>query len=183
MTVMTAEAEARETRAHAATYGRLPRWPQGIRSCMLRLQPVPSSIKVARDFAANMLDAWDSDGWHTLGVEDEVKIMTSELTTNAIRATESLKVPRTRWLLSCRLVLTVRGVSVEITDRSPYAPVLRGQDHEEESGRGLNIVDALTEGQWGWVWIPNTVGKLVWGEIAVPRKDQLTVSPHSTAVA
>lgn len=183
MSVMTAEAEARETRAHAATYGRLPRWPQGIRSCMLRLQPVPNSIKVARDFAANMLGAWDSDGWDTLSVEDEVRLMASEFTTNAIRATERLKVSRTRWLLSCRLVLTVRGVSVEITDRSPYAPVLCEPDHEKESGRGLNIIDALTEGQWGWVWIPNTVGKLVWGEITIPRKDQSPISPQSTVGA
>lgn len=173
----TAAAEGREARAHAATYGRLPRWPQGIRSCMLRLHPVPSNIGVSRDFAANILGVWDSAGWSTLAVADEIKIMVSEFMTNAIQATNQLNVSD-RWLLSCRLVLTVRGVSVEVTDRSPYAPVIREPDDEAEGGRGLRIIDEFTDGQWGWVWIPNTAGKLVWGEIKVLRKNQRPVSPN-----
>lgn len=44
----TAAAEVREARAHTATYGRLPKWPQGIRSCRLCTHPVPSNIEVSR---------------------------------------------------------------------------------------------------------------------------------------
>jgi hypothetical protein len=58
------------------------------------------------------------------------------------------------WLLS-----DSAQILILIWDASPQPPVLTDVTGEAEQGRGLRIVDAVSE-QWGWYAFGN--GKFVW---------------------
>jgi hypothetical protein len=51
-----------------------------------------------------------------------------------------------------RLSLAWRSgaVRIEAWDTAPGSPVLREPDWDAENGRGLFIVDSITDGNWGW---------------------------------
>lgn len=64
------------------------------------------------------------------------------------------------------------GVRVEVTDGAPGLPTLGERDGLAEGGRGLLLVDAVTE-RWGVVLLGRGGGKTVWFECeAKPPSDQ-----------
>ena len=53
---------------------------------------------------------------------------------------------------------------IEVWDTVPAAlgaPVARHPEPDEESGRGLEIIETLAE-DWGWETVPGWAGKKVW---------------------
>src|SRR5580698_6101366 len=58
---------------------------------------------------------------------------------------------------------------VEVWDTLPAAlgaPVARHPEADEESGRGLEIIETLAE-DWGWETVPGWSGKKVWATLKV----------------
>ena len=51
---------------------------------------------------------------------------------------------------------------IAVRDGSPTGPVPREADVEDETGRGLLIIDALSD-RWGWQ--PRPGGKVVWADV------------------
>ena len=108
------------------------------------------SARQARNHTRAALDAWGLEH-----IADVVVLLTSELVTNAVLHTGTpidLTVKRPRG-----------KVRVEVADRSDEPPHLRHPRRDDESGRGLALVDALAL-QWGTT--PTRSGKLVWFEVA-----------------
>jgi anti-sigma regulatory factor (Ser/Thr protein kinase) len=97
----------------------------------------------------------------------------SELATNAVHATTSPggrvmyiggKIPE----IGVRLLTDGRVFRIEVWDQADGVPVMRNADPlEDESGRGLPLVDNLTAGRWGWgpADAASVFRKLVWAEI------------------
>lgn len=56
-----------------------------------------------------------------------------------------------------------RGLRVEVTDTSPRRPLSTAVDELAEGGRGVVIVDAVTD-RWGWAPLTGRPGKTVWFE-------------------
>lgn len=118
------------------------------------LCPGPESARVAREFTAQTLL-----GWHLDAIVDEAMIIASELVTNAIRhgmAIDSSAPGQVELSWQCqgdRVVCTV-------TDGSPRPPVLESADVTADSGRGLQIVQALAAA-WGWMML-SSAQKAVW---------------------
>ncbi|MEU7019840.1 ATP-binding protein [Streptomyces sp. NPDC046203] len=111
------------------------------------------SVPLARDFTRKALADW---GAHTRA--DDVLLCVSELTTNALRH----GVPPGRGF---RLVLFLHHpalLRVEVHDSGDGTPAVRTPDGE--SGRGLQIVDALSD-LWGVA--ERDPGKIVWCQFAV----------------
>jgi anti-sigma regulatory factor (Ser/Thr protein kinase) len=82
---------------------------------------------------------------------EAAELMASELATNCVRHARSdfeLAIHRSR-----------RVIRVEVSDHGQGRPVLRSLTPREQSGRGLQIVQKLSE-DWGISPSPN--GKLVW---------------------
>jgi anti-sigma regulatory factor (Ser/Thr protein kinase) len=53
---------------------------------------------------------------------------------------------------------------IEVWDTLPTAfgaPVARHPEPDEESGRGLEIIETLAD-EWGWETVPGWAGKKVW---------------------
>ncbi|MER5947366.1 ATP-binding protein [Streptomyces sp. NPDC001904] len=93
-------------------------------------------------------------------VTDTAELLLSELMTNAYR---HAKVPVGREIRA-RATLTENTLRVTVTDASDVLPTPRSASPEEESGRGLALVEMLA-GEWGAEVRDCGVGKSVWFEL------------------
>ncbi|MFJ9628253.1 ATP-binding protein [Streptomyces sp. NPDC091280] len=94
--------------------------------------------------------------WGMPELSDAVELAVTELVANVVR-----HVPDRRCGL--RLLRQTAGVRVEVSDSSPRLPDLHAElDTESENGRGLVILDAVTD-KWGVSPAPEG-GKVVWFE-------------------
>ncbi|MFJ5228509.1 SpoIIE family protein phosphatase [Kitasatospora sp. NPDC088391] len=125
----------------------LARTPAGPRrSASLVLPVLPQSAAEARAFVAKVLHDWDA-----AGLLDDTALLVSEIVTNAIRHGAGPV------RLGLRLLAT--ELAVEITDRSPRLPRPRSAEPDDESGRGLALVEILAQ-RWGVR--PTESGKTTW---------------------
>jgi anti-sigma regulatory factor (Ser/Thr protein kinase) len=109
----------------------------------------PSSASGARRF---VVDALMRLPGATADLADDVGVIVSELATNCIRHA------RTGFVVTMRD--TAGSLRVEVTDSGAGVPALRSPGPLEPTGRGLRLVQALSD-QWGLVPAP-TGGKTVW---------------------
>ena len=125
------------------------RWPL---QDFLELGALVSAVPCARLHARQVLREW---GVGHLG--DSTELVVTELTTNAVRASRELAQAAVRlWLLS-----DAAQILILVWDASPQPPVVLGVTGEAEHGRGLMLVEAVSE-QWGWSARADGGGKFVW---------------------
>ncbi len=126
---------------------------------------LPTAPRLSRGFVSATLD-----GWGLGELRDVTELLVSELSTNVVRASTDPdghlrydaegKLP----LLWIRLLSDRARLLIEVWDTVPAtlgAPVARHPEPDEESGRGLEIIELLTE-DWGWETVPGWSGKKVW---------------------
>jgi hypothetical protein len=61
----------------------------------------------------------------------------------------------------------VRAMLAEVWDEAPGVPVCLRAGRDDESGRGLGLVDMITGSQWGWRPARSRPGKCVWAVFEV----------------
>jgi len=120
------------------------------------LPPDAQSARMARDFIRSTLADWSLDGR-----TEDVAVTVSELVDNALRYGHVPSVPPASqtsvWLgmwdqWSCAVCA--------VTDLSDGIPYVKQPDELEESGRGLQVISALSDALG---WTPRTGrGKVVW---------------------
>ncbi|HCU92866.1 MAG TPA: hypothetical protein DHU96_09050, partial [Actinobacteria bacterium] len=110
--------------------------------------------------------------WHLEQIADTAELIVSELVTNAVRASAGLTSSEYagRWapgLPPVRFWLASDGehVVVQVWDGSDKTPVLQHPDADAESGRGLELVEALAT-EWGSYTPERSSGKIVWAVMA-----------------
>jgi len=120
----------------------------------LELGALPGAVPSARLHARHILREWGAPTTLTGDIEQVV----SELVTNAVTAARSLpQLTAVRlWLLS-----DTRDVLVLAWDASPRPPAPADPGLLSESGRGLLLVQALSQ-RWGSYPTPRHGGKVVW---------------------
>jgi hypothetical protein len=131
------------------------------------LSPVPEEARTARRFVRELLTCWG------LGyLSDDAELIIAELVGNAVR--HGLRagpqiVPRGGEAPALRLCLLRRmgEVMLAVTDPSDEAPKPKAPSADGESGRGLQIVGALSY-VWGWSPIEGS-GKAVWAVLKYVR--------------
>jgi anti-sigma regulatory factor (Ser/Thr protein kinase) len=107
----------------------------------LELAPLSSAVSCARLHAMHVLHEW---GLRAL--VNDVTLIVSELITNAIDA--SVVLPQ-RPPVALRLLADARCLVIEVWDQSPDDPKPREADADDECGRGLAVVEALST-RWGF---------------------------------
>lgn len=117
--------------------------------------PAPRSVGRVRRFLVQHLDAWGLPH-----ITESASLVVSELVTNAVAHAH----PPYGSLIGVRLERLESGVRIEVHDANDSRPERRDASAEEESGRGLALVDALTDGQWG-VSDRRGPGKMVWAMV------------------
>ncbi len=105
--------------------------------------------------------------WSLAQFEIVASLIASELVTNALAATRGVRwtagVPPVRlWLRAGPSEMAVLAWDATVT-----APVPRDAGDEDESGRGLAIVAALSA-QWGYYHPARSRGKATWAVIDTP---------------
>jgi hypothetical protein len=131
------------------------------------LNPVLEESRNARQFVREMLTCWGLSY-----LSDDAELIIAELVGNAVRhglrAAPQLRQPASQlrqpsvWPSALRLCLLRRvgEVMLAVTDPSDDIPAPKAPSDNGESGRGLQIVGALSY-VWGWSPIEGH-GKAVW---------------------
>ena len=130
----------------------------------------PQSVTTARAFTLKTMLRWGAaDRSH------DVAGVVSELLTNAFRhaVQQPIDMPWPEEPGRVRLGLLSVGYVVlcAVADPSSQAPVLRQPDWLDESGRGLHLVDSLSD-DWGFCAVAHHPGKVVWATFNSTRCPQ-----------
>ncbi|MEH0424539.1 ATP-binding protein [Streptomyces sp. B21-083] len=131
-----------------AATGSRPSVGRILRALATPLEPSPEAVSRARRTVHDTLATWGLDN-----LADDMVLVASELVTNALQHASGPIV----------MVLQQRDetVLVEVADVSPALPVPRRESADDESGRGLALVEAFSDG-WGYRRRGNRRGKWVW---------------------
>jgi anti-sigma regulatory factor (Ser/Thr protein kinase) len=133
-------------------------WP---RTSLLALGALPTAPSCARLHAGAILHEWG-----LVDLSETAELVVSELMTNAVLAAAELPGAFRLGLpvVHLRLLADQHGLVIEVWDGNPQAPALTEAGPEDESGRGLMLVDALCE-RWGSEVVSGWNGKVVWAEL------------------
>ena len=114
------------------------------------------SGRTARKFTRNTLREWG-----LTSLADDAEAIVGEFVANAVsHAARAVAADGAGQCLGLRLLRRTGEVMCAVLDPSDLAPVLRMPDRDEEAGRGLQMVDALSD-VWGWSPVTGR-GKAVW---------------------
>jgi anti-sigma regulatory factor (Ser/Thr protein kinase) len=123
-------------------------------------ESLPRTPESAR--AARLLVSWSLQAWDLGDLEEAAHIVVTELVSNAV-------VHARRHLIRVTVTrLDEHLVQVAVVDLSPELPRSRPAGTDDESGRGLALVAALTDGRWGID--PLRWGKRVWADLAAMKE-------------
>jgi anti-sigma regulatory factor (Ser/Thr protein kinase) len=141
----------------ALARGAIDAWPQ---RTFLELGALPTAVPCARLHTREVL--WE---WRLTGLSDSAELVVSELVTNAVAASACLAriSPVRLWL-----VAGTGQVMALVWDASPWPPAPADTAGDAETGRGLLLVEAMSE-RWDWYAAERTGGKVVWALLACPR--------------
>jgi hypothetical protein len=117
----------------------------------------PQSARAARRLTRNTLRDW---GLGSLA--DDAEMIVGEFVANAVTHAAEFSGGGRRGADNCglRLLRRTGEVICAVLDPSDVAPVLKSPGGVEEAGRGLQMVDALSD-VWGWSPVAGR-GKAVW---------------------
>ena len=135
------------------------RWPL---QSFLELGALSSAVPCARLHTRHVL--WD---WGVSSLIDSTELVVSEIITNAVHICHQMDQAAVRlWLLCDRARVVVLA-----WDPSPLPPVPAIPGEDTENGRGLLLVEAISE-RWGWYFpaghrtanVPDQhqQGKVIW---------------------
>jgi len=139
----------------------MTRWGRGLNGPwplqdFFELGAFVSAVPCARLHARQVLWEW---GLASLG--ESAELLVAELIANAVKASRGVTQasPVRLWLVS-----DLAQILILVWDASPEPPVRMDASGEAEHGRGLMLVEAISE-QWGWYCHDDSGGKFVWAVI------------------
>lgn len=107
--------------------------------------------------------------WQMRGLRDVAELVVSELVTNVVVTVTEPDGKTPRYIDGMLPVYQVGLFSdraelrIEVFDTVPGMPVLRDVSPDDEHGRGLALVEAMTGGRWGS--FPHRGGKIVFAHV------------------
>jgi anti-sigma regulatory factor (Ser/Thr protein kinase) len=126
--------------------------PPRMYDCQLVLEPTVDSLRISREAVRRTLTSIDPE------CIELAAILTDEVVANAIKHGEP------------PIVLALGGnddqIEVTVTDCGADLPVLRTPEPAAQTGRGMRIVDVLSD-EWGVEELPR--GKRIWFRLDLPR--------------
>jgi anti-sigma regulatory factor (Ser/Thr protein kinase) len=117
----------------------------------LEVAAVPGAVPYARHCRHTLA------AWKLAHISADAELLVSELVTNAITATLRIRATAP---VALYLALDGRRLTLLVWDACPALPAQRRRDDDAAGGRGLKIVQALSD-RWGTCAIPGR-GKVVW---------------------
>jgi anti-sigma regulatory factor (Ser/Thr protein kinase) len=123
------------------------------------LRAEPAAARRARRLTRDTLARW-----HLHHLADDAEAIASELIANALNVATT---PRGT-LPAIILAIHRRPdeLRISVWDNGPGHPRPAEPAPDDETGRGLAIIDHLTGRNWGWWPTPISAGKVVWAALA-----------------
>lgn len=136
----------------------------------LDLAPAPHAVRRGRAHVLGVLGRWGVP----LAITDDAELIASELLSNAVQHAEMPQAaadgrPEVA-RCSILLWLTSRGLTVAVYDDDRRPPVPRHATPDSEGGRGLLLVQSLSE-YWGYTRTSPEPGKLVWARLRLRARE------------
>ncbi|MEY9886540.1 PAS domain S-box-containing protein [Catenulispora sp. MAP12-49] len=128
--------------------------PTPTASAAVDLPSAPDAVPAGRRYVEATLRSWNCDDADTC---DATVLLASEVLANAVRHGHGP--------IRLRLLRTRAHLTVEVTDHSTRKPRCLNAGADAESGRGLSLVDAISE---DWGVRPTNNGKTVWFTVSSP---------------
>ena len=127
----------------------------------LELGALAGAVPCARLHTRQVL--WE---WKLRNLGESTELLVAELVTNAVKASRAMKqaFPVRLWLAS-----DSAQVLILVWDASLQPPVRMDTSDEAENGRGLMLVESISE-QWGWYFREGSDGKFVWAIVRLPTQ-------------
>lgn len=132
-------------------------WP---RISGLEFGPLPTAVPCARLHTKHVLLEW-----RLQPLADDAEMAVSELMTNALKASLEEHTP-----IALRLLANHERLIIEVWDRAATDPVACEPDEETVSGRGLAVVEKLSN-RWGFKRVSFSL-KVVWCELILADAGQ-----------
>jgi anti-sigma regulatory factor (Ser/Thr protein kinase) len=119
----------------------------------IELGALPGAVPCARLHARQLM--WE---WGLTRLSESAELLVSELVTNAMYASRAMEriTPVRLWLLANKT-----RVVILVWDASPREPARMNISEDAESGRGLLLVEAISD-RWDWYFPQDIGGKVVW---------------------
>lgn len=134
----------------ASPPGDAAQWPY---HSFLPLGALPGAVPCARLHTTAVL--WE---WGMEALSQPAELAVSELVTNAVRASTEARrarqvtgVPEGLPVVALRLAGDRRNLLVEVSDHDPRPPIPTMVDPERDGGRGLLLVEAVSD-RWGYYY-------------------------------
>ncbi|WP_239374664.1 ATP-binding protein [Frankia sp. Cj5] len=145
-----------------------------IRVAVAHFPSIVAAVPDARASTVRTLTAWSVDA----DTVDLAELVACELASNAV------KTSRPDDGVALRLTVCDAVLTVEMWDASTVPPVLTVAHPDQESGRGLMLVDAVS---LRWAWYPGrTAGKVVWAQLPAATTPAVRACrrgpPHGQAI-
>lgn len=139
-------------------------WP--LSSC-LPLGALPTAVACARLHARAVLAEWG-----LASASESAELIVSELVTNAVQISARTQDHRHEGGLGVPVVIVRLAadhdrVLIEVWDCVAGGPLVGPGRLDDESGRGLLLVEALCD-RWSWQPARGWAGKVVWAELRHP---------------
>jgi anti-sigma regulatory factor (Ser/Thr protein kinase) len=100
--------------------------------------------------------------WQLSVLSDTAELIVSELITNAMLASHRLGRP----FIGLTLTLDHCELAISVRDYCPSVPEPANASHDDENGRGLLLVEAVSS-RWGcYTFEDGTPGKVVWAVLS-----------------
>jgi len=128
----------------------------------VELEAAETAPRDARRWLASLLPDWSLPQFETVAA-----LIATELVTNAMIATMEVRWTTARPPIRLWLCGGPSVIAVLTWDASVLAPAVREAGEDDESGRGLAIVAALSAG-WGFYYPAQFSGKVTWAIIDCP---------------
>jgi len=128
----------------------------------VELDAAETAPRDARRWLAKLLPDWSLPQFETVAA-----LIATELVTNAMAATLEVRWTTGRPPIRLWLCGGPSAIALLTWDASVVAPVVREAGEDDESGRGLAIVGALSAG-WGFYYPAEFRGKIIWAVIDRP---------------
>ncbi|WP_371528997.1 ATP-binding protein [Streptomyces sp. NBC_01283] len=121
--------------------------------CVLPFEAVPTELGLLRQTVRCMLGRWGAEA-----IADEAELAVTELATNIIKHVGEGA--------AATLVLESKAgrLRVELHDKSHTVPLARVENCDEECGRGLHLLSAMS---LDWGTLLTATGKAVWCEFSL----------------
>ncbi|WSD11449.1 ATP-binding protein [Streptomyces hirsutus] len=132
----------------------------------MTLAATPNAVAWARRHTVDVLQRWRFPDERI----EVARLLVSELATNAIQHAQPTEPSETATeyaglgTIALRLWPIDGGIILAVSDPDPRQPVPRAHDASASGGRGLGLIQAMTN-RWGYFPTQPRSGKIVWAEV------------------